>query len=467
MFLVRLFLSFVFISNILAEPLPDLHLLYTEPILYISKSLESIIDSYSLNRPQDIDITDKVTEYVSSLSYPKRLQNKLIHFLIEELSQSNTKYNIIKIIGNIKFEVAALFDFIDYLQMVGIPIEDSEFLDPSLVEEIALYQETYFPSEDTIEGIERILENHYQLYDQWNHRVKHAQDIPIPEAKAIYLYYRSFFRFYRKIFETPKFKETLKIRMKKLPRTYLFQIGDKEYDYLEDYLEELLNESKHFDNLSFSEELDMPNNLTYSKLKWLDTLFRTILDLSFTPLSLIGFSEHLKIEDQMNSHIHEGTQSFYVFSIGEIPESFFLMTLATPWLYPLDIKLAVIPDGIILENLMRRKKHDYKHSSEINYIYQRQNIAQFYNEQSLPFIKEAFLQFLKFCKDNFTPDENQMIIKRIVNLHHEHYLSALPLFKNFVSILLRKDLYDSSGSIIPFAQYMSIINIQSFPRNHI
>ncbi len=112
MFFIRLFLSFIFISNILAEPLPDLHLLYTEPILYISKSLRLIIDHYKLSRIQDIDIPLKIKEYVSSLSYPERLHNKLIHFLIEEFSQSNTKYNILKNVYKIEFGVASLFDFI-------------------------------------------------------------------------------------------------------------------------------------------------------------------------------------------------------------------------------------------------------------------------------------------------------------------------------------------------------------------
>jgi len=87
MFLIRLFLTFIFISNILAKTFPDSF--YTDPIRHIASSLAPLLQFSQHLETQDIenikDLSLKIEDAVKSLSYPKRLESKIIHFLMVEL----------------------------------------------------------------------------------------------------------------------------------------------------------------------------------------------------------------------------------------------------------------------------------------------------------------------------------------------------------------------------------------------
>ena len=474
MFLIRLFLTFIFISNVLAKTLPDSF--YTDPIQHIAASLAPLLQFSQHLETQDIenikDLSLKIEEAVKSLSYSKRLESKIIHFLMVELCKP--KFNI----NNLDLGIASLFDFVDLLQMLKIPIKDSGFLEPHLVEEILLYQTKHFPLEGTIQNLINVIKNNFQLYTTWRNRAKDKPkgfyDIPIPEAKAVYFYYIAFFDFYKEMFKTREFKRFLGKRQQNYLKVVPYgsrrltvniskfnpdlTIGSEatEYTNLKDYLTRLILESEKFYDLGSSEESNIQKNLSYLKLHKMDTLYRAMIDSTFGPIKQIE-DVNLKYENDMNFELNEDSEQFYLFSIGELSEASLLMTLGVTRLHLLDTTQTLTPNHRQLYNLRKRRQHDYTHSNEISLIYKRIDAYQFYeNEEYFPHIQYALLRFLEFCEVIFTEQENQMFIKHIVNLHHEQYLKVIPISKDFVSRLLEEDFCGSPDFSVPFGEYIGL-----------
>jgi hypothetical protein len=292
-------------------------------------------------------------------------------------------------ISNLRLGMAALFDLIDLLQMLGIPVKDSGFLEPHVVEEILLYQRKHFPLEGTIQNLINVIKNNFQLYTTWRNRAKDKPkgfyDIPIPEAKAVYFYYIAFFNFYKEMFKTREFKRFLGKRqqnyLKVVPygaRRLRVNISEfnpdltidseaTEYTNLKDYLTRLILESEKFYDLEFSEESNVQKNLSYLKLHKMDTLYRAMIDSTFGPIDQIP-NVNLTHENDSVSFLTEGCELFYLVSIGELSEAAFLMTLGVTRLHLLDTIQTLTPNEGQRDNLTKRRQHDYNHSKRITVI---------------------------------------------------------------------------------------------------
>ena len=274
--------------------------------------------------------------------------------------------------------------------------------------------------------------------------------------------------------KTPEFKKFLGIRQKNYLKVVPYgsrrlrvniskfnpdlTIGSEatEYTNLKDYLTRLVLESEKFYDLGSSEESNIQKNLSYLKLHKMDTLYRAMIDSTFGPIDQIP-NVNLTHENDSISLLTEGCELFYLVSIGELSEASFLMTLGVTRLHLLDTIQTLTPNEGQRDNLTKRRQHDYNHSERITLIYEFKDTYQFYeNEKYFPHIQYALLRFLEFCEDNFTQQENHMLIKHLVNLHHEQYLKVIPIYKNFVSRLLEEDFCDSPGFSVPFGEFIGL-----------
>jgi hypothetical protein len=419
-----------------------------EPFLYIIKSLRPLFQNIpKLVQQTPEESTPYIQEYLKQLTLPQRLKDKLIDFLIDKIAQlkNNKKTSIPE--SRLKLQMYHLLDFIDLLQILGITIQDSDFLESSVAQQISLYQKNHFPSGGTIQNLIEVTENNFRLYNIWKSRINRATDnaldIPMPEAKAVYLYYISFFRLYRKMMNNSNFLEFLNKRSRN--ETY-FYTPYKTSDSLENFVYLLLSEAEKFDGLAFSTDSEKQNNLSYFKILEIDNIYRLLLDATLLQQNLVPiFSSHNDVSDLYNFSKPKKINSFFLFSIGILPSTPFTLTLGLPGLYLQDIPLSITPYDLSInsdiESLIRRRQHDVGHSLDIlsifdACIFDSEKFCDYNAEDCLEAIKIAFIKFLEFCDKKFTPAQIEIILKHLVDFHHEYNKESLPISKEFLSSVL-------------------------------
>ena len=435
-----------------------LYSLSTEPISYIVEPLKPLFEEIPKLSQQNLDsATSYIQRYFQTLTFPQRLNDKLINFLIEKVSEFKTD-NKVNIHQNIlELEISSLFDFIDLLQILEIPVKDSDFLDTLVVEEIGLYQKKHFPSGDSVANLIQVMENNFQLYKTWINRSKkipeYPRTFPIPEAKAVSLYYTSFFNLYKKVIIHPNFKEFLKRR--EFQKMYYIYLTTKNYS-LEEYVLMLLNKTEEFNNIVFTTDLRIENRLSYSKLIEMDHIFRALLDIALSSTKFPNSREEIIPPRARLSY----NRLIFLISITPLRHTPFLMTLGNPWMHLLDAPLSLVPHNLGINNLILRKQHDIKHSSNIiNYIFSCDEFCEYYIKDNLESIKIAFVSFLNFCEENFSSDEINLLLNHLVDFHHDRNVPFLPISRDFVSRLLNADTNRFFGvSLSPKRQKLILKN---------
>ncbi len=420
-----------------AEPIPSL--LAVEPAKYIAKSLKPLVNEIrKLVLLNSQDSTLQLQEYFNTLALPQRLKNKLINFFIVKISNLKINYEIDLFVSTLLSKVYALFDFIDLLQVLGIKI-DSDFLDPWVVEKILLYQKTHFPCEDTTKNLTEVIENNFQLYKIWKSRVKgdsdDAIDIPMPEAIAVYFYYRSLFRLYLKILNDDIFIEFLKERGE--DRRY-FYTEHKKADSLYNYVSLLLNEAAKFDDLVLEDDPKTYSNLSYYKLIEMYNIYRLLVDSVLCQRELLPKNLYYhEPQNRLWSFISHAPHRFFLFSIGTLSSTPLIMTLGAPNLPLLGVSLSLVPFDSTIGTLIARRTHDiHHHRNIVNMIFYSDEFYKYYTRNYLESIKKVFLKFLSFCDKNFTPDEITILLKSVLDFHHEKFEDSLPISRNFIPRLL-------------------------------
>jgi hypothetical protein len=387
------------------------------------------------------DSTSYIQEYFKTSALPQRLKNKLINFFIGQISEFKINHEIDLYGNTLLLKVYPLFDFIDLLQVLGIKIEDSDFLDPWVVEEILLYQKKHFPSDDTTKNLKEVIENNFRLYNIWKSRVKgtsdDAIDIPMPEARAVYFYYRSFFRLYRRILNNEIFIEFLN---KRSDDTTYFYTLDKKAESLYNYVSLLLTNSEKFDDLVLENDHKTYSNLSHYKLIEMDTIYRLLVDSALCykkSLHIVAYSDDYN--GRLWSFIQQNDLNprFFLFSIGTLSHTPLIMPLGVPDLSLQDVPLSPVPFDKNIGTLIARRTHDINHHrSIINYIFYSDEFNKYYTRDYLESIKKVFLEFLRFCDKNFTPAEIRILLESVVDFHHEKFEDSLPTSRNFIPRLL-------------------------------
>ena len=412
-------------------------LLSKEPANYISKSLQPLIIKIQNLISTSQDPTSYIQKYFKTSALPQRLNNKLLNFFIGQISEFNITNEINLNSKTLLLKIYPLFDFIDLLQVLGIKIEDSDFLDPWVEEQIRLYQKKHFPSDETTKNLKEVVENNFRLYDTWKNRVKgfsiDAVDIPMPEAIAVYFYYRSFFRLYVKMLKNDIFREFLNKRSDDTSHFYNENNRDKS---LYDHVSLLLNNSTKFDDLVLKNDTNTYSNFSHYKLIEMDNIYRLLVDSALCSKELLSkifpdnFDAGLLIKNTLNPR-------FFLCSIGALSHTPLIMTLGIPGISLHDVSLSLVPFDSKIGTLTSRRNHDIDHHAIIiGSIFLSDEFREYYTENTLEYIKKAFLEFLSFCDKNFTPDELKILLKSLVDFHHEKLGNSLPISRNFVPLLL-------------------------------
>ncbi len=421
----------------------------TNPVAYITKNLVPLLNLDIPCTPESkknfISLLQRETY---TLGLPLRLNNKIFHYF-KDLCSKPKKPNQSKedLYGELEYQLHSLVDIIDLAQMLEISIDDSALSDKSLTDKIHDYNLKYFTSGLDLNHFKEITENTFSLHSKYLKRFQKSGDFsfPVPEMETVFLYLKVCFELYESMFQDINFKNFLSSRELSynpvggpdpkspnysLNRNLSFDVY--EHSNLESLIQTVLKSSR--DILSVPE-----SSITYKDILTLDFLWRILLDSSLADISRWNpdGDYHSPNEKLFNN---KQAPVFFIPYIGELKHLDFLFTLGVPRVHRFDIAPSILfymkNPGPFGGTSTLRKRHDNIHSGKISEIFTSSLFKKYYKTESLESIKYAFLQFLDFCNDHFTQDENKIIFDNLVNLHHESYALLLPISLGFLETLI-------------------------------